>query len=292
MGDMFMRNIYKNYEMSQIERNIIIGSLLGYGSLALYGRSTNALYREHGCDAQIPYRKWKAEMLKSLDFKLQMNCKYAKLCSPSHPIYTELYEMFYKDGIKIITNENVKLLDHTIGLACLFMDDGSLIIDSSKRKHSIYIFPRVSLCTLSFTKEENEILINHLKETFNIDFKLKKRKDGKNYILEINKRKELYKFINLIQKYVNMIPEMKYKVSINENLIKKKNNLLMEGYKAISIGAFDIVQNGYTKEEEELIINMKNNNCSYKEIGKTLNRSYYGITDKIRRLKKKPELSP
>ena len=60
----------KIYNMNKIERNIIIGSLLGDGNLALYGRSKNAYYREHGCLKQIPYRLWKAEKLKNLDFKI------------------------------------------------------------------------------------------------------------------------------------------------------------------------------------------------------------------------------
>jgi hypothetical protein len=60
----------KIYAMNRLERNIIIGSLLGDGSLALYGRSKNAYYREHGCTRQVPYRQWKADKLKNLDFKL------------------------------------------------------------------------------------------------------------------------------------------------------------------------------------------------------------------------------
>lgn len=69
----------KKYIPTEIEENIIIGSLLGDGSLALYGRSKNAYYREHGCDAQIQYRLWKSEKLQRLNFSLNTNCKYAKL---------------------------------------------------------------------------------------------------------------------------------------------------------------------------------------------------------------------
>lgn len=49
--------------MNQLEQNIIIGNLLGDGSSALYGRSINAHYKEHGYDEQIEYRKWKATQL-------------------------------------------------------------------------------------------------------------------------------------------------------------------------------------------------------------------------------------
>lgn len=54
--------------MNNLERNIIVGSLLGDGSLALYGRSKNAYYREHSCNKQAPYRQWKADKLKKLNF--------------------------------------------------------------------------------------------------------------------------------------------------------------------------------------------------------------------------------
>lgn len=71
-----------------------------HGTLSKYGRSLNACYRENSGLKQIPYRKWKAKKLRNLDFK--SNSKGA-IYSPSHPIYTELYEMFYHDGIKIIS---------------------------------------------------------------------------------------------------------------------------------------------------------------------------------------------
>ncbi|MBL4938002.1 hypothetical protein JK636_20025 [Clostridium sp. YIM B02515] len=69
------------------------------------------------------------------------------------------------------------------------MDDGNLVIDSTTRKNKVkYLFPRTSLYSLSFSKEENIILLEHIKNTFNIEFKLKNRPDGKHYILELNKQ--------------------------------------------------------------------------------------------------------
>lgn len=174
--------VNKIYNVTEIEQNIVIGSLLGDGSLALYGRSKNAYYREHGCDAQITYRLWKCEKLSKLDFRLNTNFKYAKLSSHSNSFFTELYNKFYINSIKTITTDNIKLLSHPIGLACFYMDDGTLVIDSTKRKdNSVYIFPRISLYTLSFSKDENIIIKNHLENIFNIKTNLKHRKDGKRW---------------------------------------------------------------------------------------------------------------
>lgn len=105
--------------MTDEERNIIIGSLLGDGSLALYGRSKNAHYREHGCDKQLPYRAWKQNKLSHLEFKLSNS---GKLSSPSNDIYTKIYELFYIDRVKTISKNNISLLDKPIGLACLYME--------------------------------------------------------------------------------------------------------------------------------------------------------------------------
>lgn len=275
------------YELTQIEKNVLIGSLLGDGSLALYGRSKNAYYREHGCIAQVPYREWKLYKLRALDFKLLRNCKYPKLCSPSNKIYTDLYNMFYISKIKTITNENIKTLDHPVGLACLYMDDGSLVIDSSKRTNgSIYIFPRISLYTLSFSKEENEILKDHLKIKFNVETKLKKRRDGKNYLLEINKKIEVLNFLNIIKPFVEEIPCMNYKINVEQRFNDKRASLKNQGYTKINQWKSDVLDNSYSIDQEKLIITLKKNGTTDKEISEILNRSYWGIVDKIRRLNK------
>lgn len=275
----------KDYSLNQIQRNIIVGSILGDGNLALYGRSKHAHYREHGSDKQILYRKWKVQMLTQLDFKLSKN---GKLYSPSHPIYTDLYNKFYNNKVKSITKENIKLLDHPIGLACLYMDDGSLVlnISVSKKSNKIYITPRVYLYSLNFTKEENIILKNHIKEQFGIEFKLKKRPDGNNYILEIGKRNALMKFINLIKPYVEQIHCMIYKIDIKKRIEDKKQELKkVYPDRTIIETPLEVIDNTYSKEDELLIIKLKKKGIADKEIAKKLDRTYWGIIDKIRRLR-------
>jgi len=212
-------NSYKDYKINRIEINIIVGSLIGDGTLSIYGRSKNACYRENTGKAQAEYRRWKLKMLSRLDFKVNKN---GAIYSPSHPIYTKLYNIFYSENKKILTETGLKLLDHPIGLACLFMDDGSLVINNYKQGNNIILFPQIILYTQSFTKEENLLLKEHIKKTFNIDFNLSIRKDGTNYILKINKRNEVYSFINLVKPYVSQIPCMKYKVDVDNKLIETK----------------------------------------------------------------------
>jgi len=68
--------------------------------------------------------------------------------------------------------------------------------------------------TLNFSEDENILLKNHIKKTFNINMKLKKRKDGKNFLLGINKRDEIIKFINIVKPFVQEIPCMHYKIKL------------------------------------------------------------------------------
>ena len=234
----------------------------------------------------MPYRKWKAERLKNLDFKLLTTCKNPQLRSPSNKIYTELYNLFYKNREKIITPENIILLNHPIGLACLYMDDGSLVIDSSKRKNgSIYIFPRISIYTLNFSKYENSILQNYISKTFNVNIKLKERKDGKHFLLEINKRNDIVKFINTVSPFVDEIPCMYYKIRLKERFENKQLELIDKGYKNINSWSENITENNYSKDEENFIIASKHAGTSDKQIAAILGRSYWGIVDKVRRLK-------
>ena len=272
-------------ELTNIEQNILIGSILGDGSLALYGRSKNAYYREHGCEKQNPYRQWKYQNLKRLGLKFSLKGKYGVLRSPSNKIFTDFYNLFYRNRIKVITNENIKLLNHPIGLTCLYLDDGTLVIDSSNKNNGKHLFPRIAIYTQCFTKEENIILINHIKHVFNIEFKLKKRPDGNNYILELNKINEITKFIDIISPYVNQIPEMNYIIDyINRMDIKRKQ---LQNSNIPNVSTIDLyyVDKRYTVDEENFIIESKKANMRDKDIALQLNRSYYGIVDKIRRLK-------
>lgn len=226
---------YKNYEMNNIEKNIIIGSLLGDGTLSKYGRSLNACYRENTGLSQIEYRKWKAKRLANLDFK---------------------------------------------------MDDGSLVINNYKKSNSITLFPQVLLYSQSFTLEENILLMEYLNKTFNVEFKLSKRKDGSNYILKINKRNEVYKFLEIVKPYVNEIPNMIYKVDVESKLIdtyKKYADKYKD--KIIKIASNKAFDNTYSDEEESRIIEMINDGVSYKDIAQSLDRTYYGLYNKVRRMK-------
>ena len=264
--------------MNIIQENILIGSILGDGNLALYGRSKNAYYREHGSPAQNDYRKWKAQQL-----EMTFTEQYNQLRSKSLPIYTNYYHMYYINKIKTVTEDNIKLLNHPIGLMCLYFDDGSLVIDKYKRKNGIHIFPRIYLYTQSFSKKGNEILIRHIKNLFDIEFNLKKVPNGSGYCLNLNKRDQIAKFISLIEPYAKDINCMRYKINISKRLDQYKKEHLSEN---IIIDPNSSTQNKYTKVEVDYIKSAYYSGIPQKIIANELGRSYYSISDKIRRIKK------
>lgn len=281
------QNNIKPMQIGILEQNIIVGSLLGDGSLALYGRSKNARYREHGAIEQIPYRAWKAAKLARHGFKISAN---GQLASPSHPYFTSLFHLFYPDGQKHLTAENLQLMNHPIGLACLYMDDGSLVIDSCRNKNRVTLFPRIFLYSMSFSTTENEWLAAHLLMQFGVAFKTKKHPDGSGCMLELNRRAEVINFLNLVKPYVLEISEMSYKVNVVQQLKLASQRYSARGF-SVNIAPLEKAEVSYSREEVNKIIDLKRSGFTDRQIAAHTGRSYWGIVDKIRRLRQDGLLS-
>jgi len=99
--------------LSETEENIIIGSLLGDGSIDPGPtRSINSHYTEHFSPKQLSYRQWKQQKLHRLGFKIYRD-RY--LNSQSHPIFTKLRELFYRDKRKVLTKNILTKFTQPIG---------------------------------------------------------------------------------------------------------------------------------------------------------------------------------
>ena len=202
---------------NEIQDNMIIGSLLGDGSLACYGRSKESHYREHGCIAQSDYRRWKATRLSSLHFKYHENLNAAGIKSMSSALFSTYHQLFYKNSRKRVTPEIIKRLTHPLGLLCLYLDDGSLVIDRYVRENTIHLFPRITLYSQSFTEEENLLLRDHIYTQFNVSFILKKRSDGHRVVLQCNYRDDIIRFLDLLKPYTSdrLLHCMCYKLDLS-----------------------------------------------------------------------------
>lgn len=269
-------------ELTEIEQNIIVGSLLGDGSLDPGPkRSLNAYYKENFGASQREYRSWKKHMLKRLDFKLYRN---NQLNSPSHPIYTRLRQQFYPHGVKTITEENLALLTHPIGLACLYLDDGSLVMKyGNRRSNKYYIYPEISLSTHSFTKGENQLLCDHIKNQFGIQFIFHQHPDGHGFHIRIGESQEIKRFLDLIKPYVSDIKCMAYKLDLTGQLTKKKLELEHKFPNAeVSFINMTDPHRKYSKEEITLMHELHTKGLSLKEIASELNRSYWSVAHKFK----------
>ena len=113
-----------------------------------------------------------------------------------------LRKWLYSNGVKQISRYLLDKLDLE-GIAIWYMDDGGL---SAKRRngkvHAYELFLNTHI-----SKENNQIIIDYFKETWNINFQQVKNKGS--YRLRMSTY-EIKKYLPLISKFI--IPSMQYKI--------------------------------------------------------------------------------
>lgn len=270
-----------------IQEQIIYGSLLGDGSLTTWAqRSENCSYREHFSPKQLQYRRWKEQQLISLGFHIT---KHFHLKSYSHPYFTNLYNHFYVHGNKVLPKELLPNMNHPIFLATLYMDDGTLSLSHrySKQKGVVYVHPSIVLHTQNFTKEENFLLATHLNTTFKTRFVLSKRPDGHQYVLKLNKVKDVKYFLGIVSPYVGQIPSLQYKHDLNYRLRLEEEKFKKTYDQKIEVAMSSSERSApYTTEEIATLLRLKNKGYTDQEISKVLNRSYWSVVYKLADLRK------
>ena len=203
--------IKKSLVLNSKQRALIIGSLLGDGTMRLGKGAQNVNFKvEHGL-MQKEYVEWKYQILKPLVFTepkvsyryTENGEKYAKswwFRTIRHPFLTEIYDRFYKGngfrtGKKIIPPE-IKSELNPLSLAVWIMDDGC------------YSQNKIDISTYSFSLLE----INTLQTIFNDIFSIKARYHRDRdigYRMYFN-QEETKKLIKIIYPYI--IPSMMYKI--------------------------------------------------------------------------------
>lgn len=187
--------------LTQLERSIIIGSILGDGYLRIVSGRKNALLEINHSITQSAYVDWKYSRLKEL-------CKSGPVIRKSngtriayrfttrqHPELSELHRLFYINDIKMIPDSLV--LDPMM-IAVWYMDDGSKCRESD-----------VYLNTQQFSEIDQKKLINLLR-IMKIESSLNRDKTYQR--IRINKS-SLPRFFEIISPYV--VPSMAYKLSYN-----------------------------------------------------------------------------
>lgn len=185
--------------LTQLQKSVITGSILGDGYLRIVpGRKNAFLEINHSYKAK-EYVDWKYFILKDITKsgpKLRKgNGKRIayRFYTKQHPEITDFFRTFYINGKKRIPN---KLVLDNISLAIWYMDDGSKC-----GKDNIY------LNTQQFDITDQQKLILAL-STFGLKATL--QKDKIYYRLRFLKE-SVYQLQNLIEECV--IPSMRYKLS-------------------------------------------------------------------------------
>ena len=183
--------------LTQEQKSIIIGLLLGDGYLRIVPGRKNAFLEINHSVSEKDYTDWKYQKLKNLvrSAPKQRKGKGRRIAyrffTQQHQELTNLYLRFYSSRKKIIPE--LKL--NPLIIAVWFMDDGS-------KSYKTYY-----LNTQRFDYLSQKRLIKMLKEQYSIDSAL--NRDKTYYRIRI-KQSSAERFKRLICNYV--IPTMKYKL--------------------------------------------------------------------------------
>ena len=182
-------------------KEIILGSLLGDGSLAINDKYANARFSFRHSTAQEIYFFWKVRELKEISsehcFWLQgkekpdgWGEKKYRFQSRALPQLTELFFLTHGNGYRTQILIRRKWLNQLspLSLAIWWQDDGSLVSDSRQGV----------ICTDGFSLEEVKILDRYMKKVWNINTAIGTVKQTGRYRLWIRSTKELEKFLRII----------------------------------------------------------------------------------------------
>ncbi len=199
-------NSASNEQISTIQREVLIGTLLGDDRLESRSKNGSARLRVHHAESQRDFLFWKYQVFQNLvtrkPWKVtwigkQTGNQYSSWFFHTKTLYAlrEVHQLFYSVGKKNVPLNIGKLLTPR-ALAVWFMDDGCMTPSSA------------ILNTQCFSKTEQEILRSWFRSYLGIETSF--NKDRLNYRLRMN-QKSARKLSDLIDPYV---PEcMQYKLA-------------------------------------------------------------------------------
>ncbi len=198
------KTVKARFKLSDKQKFVLIGTLLGDGNLAKRGRYCR-LFIKHSAN-QRKLIEWKYSIFKNivlmpLNYFAQevsgKEYKFIQFVTLTHPIFDEYRKIFYRSSRKTIPNDIDKIFYHPLALAVLLMDDGANDTFG------------MTLQTHSFKKSEVKLLSGTIKKNFRIITSLRKNKGR--WIIYFPK-KEIRRLYRVVEKY--LLPSLKYKFPI------------------------------------------------------------------------------
>ncbi len=195
-----IRELRKRISLNSKQVKVLIGALLGDGSLIPNSWKKNYRLSVQQCNEQKSYVLWKHEIFKEFVIKspqYQEKTNSWRFRTISHKDFNVFRKLFYPDGYKRIPINIDEILNDPLSLAVWYMDDGSL----NSRKDSFI------LNTQSFSIEDNLKLQNCLRSNFGLNLTI--NRDKKYFRLYVSKKSAQH-FQDLIKDYV--IADMRRKL--------------------------------------------------------------------------------
>jgi hypothetical protein len=195
--------------VSPEEHDLIIGSLLGDASIRQ--RKKNSCFRFTHSLKQKTYAEFKNKILLNFNISEFREVKRKigayviqamDFSTKTHPMFNYYRNLFYKNGIKIVSKEILDQLNPR-SLAFWICDDGSY---DNKQGYIV-------ICSNAYTFEEHQLMKKFFKEKFGLDPTIGFR-DGKYYFLRF-KQEDSKKLIEIIKPYITQ--SMKYKIGEIKN---------------------------------------------------------------------------
>lgn len=191
-------------DLTDEQLEIIYGGMLGdmnisktekLARLSISQGGNHELYFDHLCDC---FNGLLGKVSKKQRFDKRTNKFYNKFVvrSLAHQKYLDLYNFFYPNGTKTITEEWIKRLTPR-SIAYWFMDDGSL--------HG-------ELATNCFSLKEVKMLQDMFLDKYNIKTRLYNPPKTNQYVIFIE-NSDLHLFEDLVRPYI--VDSMKYKLKIS-----------------------------------------------------------------------------
>lgn len=171
------RILKNNLILSEFQKEVLVGLLLGDGCLEKCKNSTGARLKVDQSSKQIEFVDWLYKVFKNfiqtppkIKTKQRDGKNYSEIVfnTLTHPSFKSFYDLFYSKSKKIIPESINKLLSPT-AFAVWFMSDGS--VKSKECKGRI-------LNTQSFSKPDVKKLIKVLQKKFDLLVSIRTQKDG------------------------------------------------------------------------------------------------------------------
>lgn len=203
----------RNTPMYQVQKSVLIGSMLGDGGFWLAPHSKNArLYVCH-CEKQLGYLQWVHGLLqpfvrpiiqtekagkKMIGNNLVNGSNFYRFYTIAHPDITELFHKYYRNGLKGVDATIIDKVD-LLAMSVWFSDDGSIRRSRNKEPLSCII------ATNSFTYKEQLVLVEVVRKFFSGKMRIRKQggyykgNERTDYVLEMSGKKHVNDFLDMIK---------------------------------------------------------------------------------------------